>query len=61
MQSVRVRPAIHDDDRLIAQHFYRMWRDLDVPADCIEDDWCDRTLRYICEARQTIHSLPKHL
>ena len=49
--SVAVRPAVPDDDRLLARHFFAMWRDNDVPTSSIVTDWEARILDFIADAR----------
>jgi ribosomal protein S18 acetylase RimI-like enzyme len=48
------REANVEEDSLIAEHFYRMWRDNEVPADAIRDDWQERTLQFMSHARQEL-------
>lgn len=52
---VNFRPATSQDDSLIAEHFYKLWRDNDVPTDCIQSNWCEITLEFIDRARQERH------
>lgn len=54
MTAAKIRPATSREDALIAQHFYQMWRDNEVPADAIDPDWLAITLRFIEDARQTL-------
>lgn len=54
LQSITLRRATPADDPVLAQHFYQMWRDLNVPPEEIRPDWRDRTLRYIAKARETL-------
>ena len=53
--TVQVRPAIQPEDRLIAQHFYRMWLDVDVPASAIQPNWETLVVEYIENARQSLN------
>jgi ribosomal protein S18 acetylase RimI-like enzyme len=48
------REANVEEDSLIAEHFYRMWRDNEVPADAIRDDWQEQTIEFMSHARQTL-------
>ena len=48
------RAADSYDDRLIAEHFYSMWRDLGVAAGDIQPNWQSITLEFIQQARQTL-------
>lgn len=53
--ATQVRPSTPEEDSLIAKHFYQMWLDLDVPETAIEPDWLNIMLKYIEQARQTLH------
>ncbi len=52
---IQLRETTPDDDAVIAQQFYQMWRDLDVPADSIADDWQPHILAYLADARQALN------
>jgi ribosomal protein S18 acetylase RimI-like enzyme len=52
--SVQFRAAQIQEDRLIAQHFYQLWRDNDVAEDCIRSDWEAVILQFMAEARSTL-------
>ncbi len=49
-----IQVATPEQDSLIAQHFYQMWRDNQIPADAIAPDWETRVLNFITEARATL-------
>lgn len=49
--SINFREASSDEDSLIAEHFYSLWRDNDVPASSIRSNWLDITLQFIARAR----------
>lgn len=49
-----VRPATPADDRLIAQHFYQLWRDNNVAKANIAPNWAEITQQFIDRARQTL-------
>ncbi len=49
-----VREGHPEEDGLVAQHFYRMWRDNDVAADCISADWESRVLAFLGNARREL-------
>ena len=49
-----IREATTQEDLLIAQHFYQMWRDIGVPEDAINPDWCNTTLEFIEQARRNL-------
>jgi len=53
--AMRVRTGTLEEDALIANHFYQMWIDLEVPATAIEPDWLNITLEYIKQARHTLN------
>jgi ribosomal protein S18 acetylase RimI-like enzyme len=53
-RQIIIREATTQEDLLIAQHFYQMWRDIGVPEDAINPDWCDATLEFIEQARQNL-------
>jgi ribosomal protein S18 acetylase RimI-like enzyme len=50
---VREASSPHEDC-LIAEHFYQLWPDNDVPADCIKSDWLETILQFINHARQAL-------
>jgi GNAT superfamily N-acetyltransferase len=50
----RVRVASPTEDALLAQHFYQMWLDLDIPANAIAPDWQTTICEFIAQARQTL-------
>lgn len=54
LPTIRFREASIEEDILIAQHFYQLWRDNDVAPDCICSDWEATILQFIVEARQTL-------
>lgn len=51
---LHIREALLEEDTLIAEHFYQMWRDNDVSANSIESDWLKITLEFIHRARQEL-------
>lgn len=53
-QAIHVRAASPHEDSLIAEHFYQMWLDNDVPAHAIQADWLNITLQFIAQARQEL-------
>ncbi len=50
--NIAIREASQNEDSLIAQHFYQMWRDNDVADESIRFDWLETTLQFINNARQ---------
>jgi GNAT superfamily N-acetyltransferase len=53
-QGFQVRIATPTEDTLIAQHFYQMWLDNQVPEDAIASDWRETVLQYINQARENL-------
>jgi len=53
-QAVNLREASPHEDSLIAEHFYQMWLDNEVPAHSIQADWLNITLQFIEHARQKL-------
>lgn len=51
---LRFRPGTPEEDAAIAQHFYRMWRDLGVDENHIQPDWLTVGLEFIDQARRTL-------
>ena len=51
---IDIRKASSTETPLIAEHFYKMWRDLGVPAESIQSDWFDVTVQFIDSARQQL-------
>jgi len=54
LPKITFRPATSSDDPLIAQHFYQMWLDNQVPVNGIRTDWLAQTLQFIAQARQSL-------
>jgi len=54
VRNIKIREAIPQEDSLIAQHFYQLWRDNDVPAHSIRHDWLEVMLQFIAQARQEL-------
>lgn len=52
--TIEIRAAGQSEDTLIAQHFYQMWRDNEVPATSIQSNWEEITLQFIDQARQNL-------
>ena len=53
--SVNIRAATPQEDRIIAEHFYRMWRDLGIDDAVILPQWPTRCTEFIAHARQHLH------
>lgn len=53
-QTIHIREAIFDEDVLIAEHFYKLWRDNNVPDNCINSDWLEIVLQFISHARKEL-------
>lgn len=52
--TVCIREATQHEDSLIAEHFYQLWRDNNVPAKSIQSNWLNITLEFINHARQEL-------
>jgi len=46
-----IHAAGSDNDPIIADHFARMWHDSPVPPSALVDDWFERTIAFIANAR----------
>jgi ribosomal protein S18 acetylase RimI-like enzyme len=53
--TLKLREATTEEYPLIAEHFYKLWRDNDVPTNCIQCDWREITVEFIDRARQELH------
>ncbi|MBD0344630.1 MAG: GNAT family N-acetyltransferase [Coleofasciculus sp. Co-bin14] len=53
-ESLGIITSAKAEDSLIAEHFYKLWRDNDVPTDCIQPEWREITLAFIDRARQEL-------
>ncbi len=53
--TINFREATSQDDSLIAEHFYKLWRDNDVPDHSIQSDWREITLEFIDRTRRELH------
>ena len=52
--SITIDRAIPEQDNIIAQHFYQLWLDNNIPADSICDDWLSRTVKFMQDARREL-------
>lgn len=50
----KIREAALNEEALIAEHFYRMWRDNNVAANDIRSDWLDITAQFIDRASREL-------
>jgi ribosomal protein S18 acetylase RimI-like enzyme len=50
----QILPTTPNDDRQIAQHFYQMWLDNGIKPDEIQENWLEKTLIFINQARQNL-------
>lgn len=50
-ETFKFREASLQEDSLIAEHFYQMWLDNDVPDRSIQTNWLEITLQFIENAR----------
>ncbi|MFH7030696.1 MAG: GNAT family N-acetyltransferase [Heteroscytonema crispum UTEX LB 1556] len=53
-EQIIIREATLQEDLLIAEHFYQMWLDNDVPEDAIESNWREIILQFIEKARRDL-------
>ncbi|NJM62662.1 MAG: GNAT family N-acetyltransferase [Oscillatoriales cyanobacterium RU_3_3] len=53
-QQISLRETYSHEDTLIAEHFYHLWRDNDVPDSSIEPNWSDIIIKFIDRARQEL-------
>ncbi len=53
-QSIIIQEAKSDKDKLIAEHFYKMWLDVGIPENGIEDNYQEIILQFIENARQKL-------
>lgn len=53
-KNINYRRARIEEDSLIAEHFYHMWQDNDIPPEGIICEWLDVTLQFINRARQEL-------
>ncbi|BAZ42852.1 putative acetyltransferase [Calothrix sp. NIES-4101] len=53
-QSIIIQEAKSEQDILIAEHFYKMWLDIGIPQDAIEDDYQVIIIQFIENARQKL-------
>ncbi|MBE9050223.1 GNAT family N-acetyltransferase [Nostocales cyanobacterium LEGE 11386] len=53
-RQITIREAIPQEDSLIAQHFYQMWRDIGISDEAINPNWLDITLQFTKQARQEL-------
>jgi ribosomal protein S18 acetylase RimI-like enzyme len=53
-QQINLRETYPHEDTLIAEHFYHLWLDNDVPDSSIEPNWSDIIIKFIDRARQEL-------
>ncbi len=53
-QGYQVRTATPAEDALLAQHFYQMWLDNQVPEAAMAPNWRETVLQYINQARENL-------
>lgn len=53
--NANIREALSQDYALIAEHLYRLARELLVPAEFIEPNHQEITLQFIAQVSQTMH------
>lgn len=54
-QAIHIRAANPQEDSFIAEHFYQMWRDNNVPEALIEANWREIVLQFIDRARRDLN------
>ena len=54
MDAISFRETNVDDDATIARHFFKLWRDNDVPQASIQANWLEITVEFIHNARHTL-------
>ncbi len=53
-ENISIRKANVEEEILIAEHFYKMWLDIGIPKDAIEQNWQEIILQFIENARQNL-------
>ncbi len=53
-KNIFTREANVEEEILIAEHFYKMWLDIGIPEDAIEENWQQIILNFIENARQNL-------
>lgn len=53
-QTIYIREASLDEDVLIAEHFYKLWRDNNVPDNSINSNWLETVLQFISYASKEL-------
>ncbi|TFI52997.1 GNAT family N-acetyltransferase [Mastigocladus laminosus UU774] len=53
--TINFREASIQEDNLIAQHFYQLWRDNNVAPESIRSDWLEIVLEFNKQARQNLY------
>ncbi|MDJ0675848.1 MAG: GNAT family N-acetyltransferase [Calothrix sp. MO_167.B42] len=53
-KNINYRQARVDEDIIIAEHSYHIWRDNEIPAEGIIADWLDVTVQFISRVRQEL-------
>ncbi|MGQ4648986.1 GNAT family N-acetyltransferase [Lyngbya aestuarii] len=53
--NVNFRESTPQEDSLVAQHSYQLWRDNQVPAHSIRSDWLEVMLQFIADARRELY------
>ncbi|MBD1874585.1 GNAT family N-acetyltransferase [Nodosilinea sp. FACHB-131] len=51
---VTIRASNTTEDAVVAEHFYRMWRDLGVSENNIQPNWLDISLDFVQTARHNL-------
>jgi GNAT superfamily N-acetyltransferase len=51
-ENISIRKANVEEKILIAEHFYKMWLDIGIPKNAIEENWQEIILQFIENAHQ---------
>lgn len=53
-KNISIREANIEEEILIAKHFYKMWLDIGITKEAIEENWQETILKFIENARQNL-------
>ncbi|NER39893.1 MAG: GNAT family N-acetyltransferase [Oscillatoria sp. SIO1A7] len=51
---ITIRESLPEEDSLLAEHLYRLWRDNNIPADQIRSNWLEIAIQFIDTARRDL-------
>ena len=52
--NISITEASIEEGTLISEHFYKMWLDIGIPEEAIEENWQEIILQFIENARQNL-------